>query len=119
MEFKKLESPIPADWDRALILKTCVFDMGLTLKVEDEEEECWEIKFKTIQAVKFVTEECYHPLPPDGGALFEVVNSPWIKELGLGEIPFLDKSKHYMIYTYDDIIEVVAWDCQFRKIDSP
>ncbi len=118
MEFRKLESPIPADWYRALILES--FDyMGSTLEVIDEEEESWEIKFETIQAVKSVTEECFHLDIPSGGALFEVVNSPWIKELGLGTIDFLDKSKHYVICCYDEIIEVVAWDCKFRKIDSP
>ena len=87
------------------------------MEVVDEEEESWEIHFENIQAFKSITEECFYldDLPSEEG-LFEVINSPWIKELGLGEVSFLDKSKHYLICCYDESIEVVAWDCKFKKI---
>jgi hypothetical protein len=112
--------PIFAPWSRALELKKLSFDNKFIVLVEEEESgKIWQLTFETVQAVKIITEECTDDiisiLPEDNG-LFEVLESPWIKELGYAH--FLKKSHHFIICCYDDIIQVVAWNTDVKLIDQ-
>jgi hypothetical protein len=107
--------PIRALWPRALSLKSLAFaEAGLVLVVEEEEPGLpWRIVFKTVQAFRAKTEECAGSLLgqlPEKEGLFEVLDSPWIRELG--ESSFLAKAHHYIICCYDEVIEVVAWEAE-------
>jgi hypothetical protein len=89
--------------------------------VEEETEQNWRLLFEGTQACRITAEECHWPFGirnlPEQGGFFEVLDSEWSRSLGKGEILFLEKSRHFIICCYDDIIEVVAWECQISKLD--
>lgn len=66
-----------------------------------------------MQLFRTITQECaghIFKILPEGGALFEVIESPLIKELGDAE--FLLKSRHYIVCCYEEVIEVAAWEAE-------
>jgi hypothetical protein len=40
------------------------------------------------------------------------------QELGLGLHEFLEKSRHFVVSTYNDIVHVVAWSCEFVLVEA-
>ena len=120
MQAKPWDVPIRADWHRASELTHISFGRdGLTLKlVEEETEQTWLMKFASVQAFKSTTEECAASILsglPEKGGFFEVVDSPWLDELGRGRVSFLDNARHYVICCYEEIIEVVGGACSIEK----
>jgi hypothetical protein len=106
------ESGIPATWKRALDLKDIRrVNGGLVVGVEEESGKYWFLEFKAVQAWKVTSEECagniISELPPEG-ALFMIQQSDWLRQLG--DAAPLQKSKHFVICCYDEIVEVLAWD---------
>jgi hypothetical protein len=111
--------PIKAQTTRANDLEELRFDRhGLCLTlVEDETEQGWLVTFTSVQAFRTTTEECaWHILTqlPHPGGFFEVLDSSWVQELGKGEVHFLEKSHHFIVCCYDEIVEVVAWEVAFQ-----
>ncbi len=85
---------------------------GLHLEIEEESGKLWWFDFKQVQAWKVTAEECSGSLMsklPIVGALFLTRDSDWLKELGDAEP--LKKSQHFVICCYDEVVEVLAWDC--------
>jgi len=112
--------PLVASWTRALDLKEISFaESRLVLLLEEEQGASWRLTFKTVQAFRTTTEECAGPIfekLPENGGLFEVHESPWIKELG--EAHFLAKSHHYIVCCYDDVVEIVAWEAEATPVEK-
>jgi hypothetical protein len=113
--------PVAAPWTRALDLKELSFaEAKLVLLVQEEESGAlWRLTFKTVQAFKTITEECAGKIVsqlPQNGGLFEVLESPWIRDLG--EARFLAKSHHYIVCCYDCVFEVVAWEADATLVDK-
>ena len=111
--------PMKAQTTRANDLQELQFERrGLVLKLtEDETEQTWLVTFTSVQAFRVTSEECaWHILEklPHPGGFFEVLDSPWVKELGKGEVHFLGQSRHFVVCCYDEIVEVVAWDAAFH-----
>lgn len=107
------ETPIVADWKRALDLRNLRFSNGcLRIEVEEESGKLWLLEFKSVQAYRVTTEECaghiMSKLPTKGG-LFIIQQSPWLHELTNSRL--MEKSKHFIVCCYDEIVEVLAWDC--------
>ena len=50
------------------------------------------------------------------GAMFEIVESQWIDDLGKGRVKFLDASRHFVICCYDEVVEVVAHGFDVREV---
>ena len=84
---------------------------------QEEAKKLWRLMFKTVQSFRITAEECaahiFTTLPEDG-ALFEVFESPLIKELG--EAQFLAKSHHYIVCCYDEIIEIISWEAEITCV---
>lgn len=115
--------PIRAGSARSNNLKSLHFDRdGLVLTVlEEETEQAWKITFTSVQAFRVITEECPAPILeniPAAGGFFEVKDSSWIQELGKGDIPFLDQSRHFVVSCYDEVVEVVAWESQQTPVST-
>ncbi len=115
---------IRANWYRANTLVTISVTPSATVVVhliEEETEQHWELSFSPYQAVRITTEECIWPArildgTPQKGGFFEVLDSDWIDFLGKGSIHFLEKSRHFIVSTYDEAIEVIAWDYSVKKL---
>lgn len=113
MSVKAWELPIKAEWHRATELGSLSFSRdGLTLiLIEGDSGRHWRLRFPEVQAFKCITEESaadlLGTLPPQG-AFYEVVDSPWLSELGRGKIEYMAQAKHYVICCYDEVLEVVA-----------
>lgn len=107
------KSEITGPWKRALDLKELrMTNDGLHLEIEEESGKCWSLDFKPVQAWKVTTEECAGNLIarlPTEGSLFLIRDSEWLKELGDAE--HAQKSEHFIICCYDEIVEVLAWNC--------
>jgi hypothetical protein len=104
---------IPAAWKRALELKALQRSKGgLWLAVAEENGRTWSLNFRSVQGWKVVAQECQSKAlaaVPNDGALFLVEDSPWLAELGGS--PLLRQTKHYVIFCYDEVVEVLAWEC--------
>jgi len=61
-------------------------------------EKEWLLRFPEVQAFKYTTEESaasvLGALPPKG-AFYEVADSPWLLELGMGRLEYLSSARHY------------------------
>jgi hypothetical protein len=115
MRIVEWKLPIKADLPRALELHDLQFRQNDLVLIVSEEEtgRIWKMLFKELQAFRVTTEECgVNTLAhlPNTGGLFEVLDSPWLNDLGRGEVRALEKSRHFVISCYDEIVEVVAWD---------
>ncbi len=111
--------PMKAQAPRANDLQGLQFErQGLSLRLtEDETEQTWLVTFTSVQAFRVTTEECaWHILAqlPHPGGFFEILDSPWVQELGKGEVHFLGQSRHFVVCCYDEIVEVVAWEAAFH-----
>jgi len=117
MNIKPRNVPLKAEWHRATTLLELSFSRnGLAMRVvEEDTEKEWHFRFREVQAFKCTAEESGAavrgslPLPVEG-AFYEVTDSPWLRELGLGKLAYLSRAKHYVICCYDEIVEVVASD---------
>jgi hypothetical protein len=106
-------TPIRATWSRSMQLLSLEYKPGsMTMTVNnDGDGKVWSIRFYSIQAIEITTYECASSILRDvegRGALFEVIESRWIEELGRGKILFLEKSRHFVVCCYDEVVEVVA-----------
>lgn len=113
MSIKIWDLPIKGEWHRATGLESISFGReGLTLHlVEEDSEKHWRLHFPEVQAFKCVTEESASGLLgslPTRGAFYEVVDSPWLRELGQGRLEYMAQARHYIICCYDEVLEVVA-----------
>lgn len=89
-----------------------------TLAVElDDSTTVHDIVFESIQAVRITTWDASLSvglLPRDG--IYERSESPWLEAVrgdARANDPasgFLDKSRHFLVVCYDDVLEVLAWD---------
>ncbi len=115
--------PIQASYSRANELEDLSYS-GSGLRIVLLEEELgrkWELMFKSVQAFRLVSEECALQVLssfPKPGGFFEVINSPWLYELGKDEVGFLENSRHFIISCYDEVIEVVSVECQKKLLHS-
>jgi len=88
---------------------------GLELNVREEEGRDWTLRFHPIQAIRLTTEECAGTVLgtfAEHGGFFQVANSSWIEALGGAKVRFLERSRHFIVSCYDEVVEVVAWDCE-------
>lgn len=111
--------PMKAQAPRASDLQGLQFErQGLSLRLtKDETEQTWLVTFTSVQAFRVTTEACaWHILEklPHPGGFFEILDSPWVQELGKGDVHFLDNSRHFVVCCYDEIVEVVAWEAAFH-----
>jgi hypothetical protein len=106
-------TPIPARWKRALELKGLQRAKGgLWLALAEENGRAWSLNFRTVQGWKIVAQDCVSAdlaAVPNDGALFLIEESPWLRELGGS--PLLRQARHFVIFCYDEVVEVLAWEC--------
>jgi hypothetical protein len=120
MRYINWNVPLRGDWLRGAELVELSFTGTLlrVLLLEEDTETKWEFLFRNVQAFRRTTQECARFVVKAEGVnrpFMKVENSDWIKNLGASQISFLDKSQHFVIFSYDDLIEVVAWDCVVEK----
>jgi hypothetical protein len=113
MKFIHWDIPFNAQSKRSIELTRFVYgENKLVFQLFDEETEThWELRFNDYQAVKITNEECdsgIWSLLPDTGAFYQTENSDWLKELGKGDVNFLNDSTHFVFCCYDELIEVVS-----------
>lgn len=124
MTFVEWSVPVKADSNRSNDLKDLSFSAsGLTLVLlEEETENTWQLVFDSVQGFRTTTEECagnvLENIPVSGG-FYRAKESGWLRELGKGDIPFMENTEHFIISCYDAVIEVAAQNeaIKFTKID--
>ena len=111
------ETIVEASWTRDLELENPQFPNGVLQFEVATEEKRWLLRFGSVQAWKVTAEEyagLFLSMLPEEGALFIVEESPWPRELDAVEE--LQKSKHFVVCCYDEVIEVLAWDCVIAPV---
>lgn len=125
MKVEKLNIPAAGTWARdceLLCLSEC---KGFRLNYHrDEDDTYWSLRCEGIVAYKVISEEFstsgYLLNLPAEGAFFEIIDSPWIHELGPESSRILDKCKHYVLRFYDEAIEIIANTFFFEQLkDKP
>ena len=96
--------------------------------LDDADETRVTFVFTPYQAVRVTTLDAF-PTPPESGlrpgGVFMVEESEWIEELRSvlalkdSTATFLDRARHYVIPSGDDIVEVVAWDVTWAAPEPP
>lgn len=113
---------ITANWYRANQLVSFAFPPLSFQVVEENTEQNWKLTFKVWQSFRVTTEECAWrsmlSMLPDSGGFFEILESEWLLELGRNDLHFLKTSRHFVVCSYDEIIEVAAWDCAIEKLNQ-
>ena len=114
MGFSPVPSPISASWYRSCELTSVRYESGsVVIDLQDEDGRRWRLTFTRTQASRVTTEECavetIAQLPKSGG-LFATDESEWLDRLGKGQVHFLEKSRHFVLPCYDEVVEVVALD---------
>ena len=113
MTYSAVPSPISAAWYRSCELNSLRFESNaVVLELVDDDGRRWRLIFTDTQALEVTTEECAVEIIeqlPEGGGAFAADDSDWLTSLGKGEVHFLDKSRHFVVPCYDEVVEVVAW----------
>jgi hypothetical protein len=96
----------------------------LVVELFDASERRVELSFRPVQAVRIWTVDLWIPPAAEGDAgrrIVEVVSSGWQRELAgqLEELhptaSFLDDAHHFVVPAGDDVVEVLAWQLQWRR----
>ena len=93
----------------------------MVIDLVDEAGANWRLTFTNLQAVKVTTEECAARILeklPESGVAFVADESEWMDMLGKGDSHFMERSKHFFVTCYDEIIEVVAWNLDVKAHDA-
>jgi hypothetical protein len=86
-----------------------------------DEERALKLSFSPYQAVRITTIDCVSSsegLMAIPGTVVQLYESQWIKELKVSlfqvdiTADFLKKSRHFLIMTENDLIEIIAWNCE-------
>ncbi|PEL08419.1 hypothetical protein [Bacillus sp. AFS017336] len=96
------------------------------IEFDDVDENRWRVSFKTTQAWRITTVDCFDFEPLyikeafDNGFfqkyIFIVEQSSWIAELKAvlkendHSATFMDKANHYIFILGDEVVEIIAWD---------
>ena len=125
MKIKKIDSPATGTWARDCELISLINDKknGFILKYhKDSDDTYWILKCEMRPAYKVVGEEFFRvgylrDLPKEG-AFFEILDSPWIKEIGEFESRIPVGCKHYVLQFYDETVEIIASKFIFEPLDD-
>lgn len=122
MTISPFPSPISASWYRSCELTSLRYEgASVVLGLVDETGGAWRLNFTNAQAAKVTTEECAIELIgnlPKGGGVFVTSESDWLDSLGRGQVHFLEKSRHFIVPCYDEVVEVVAWNLEVEGIGA-
>lgn len=121
MKTKKINTPAAGTWSRDCELLYLLDQKGFELSYhKDEDDTYWKLKCHKMVAYKLISEELstkgYLIGLPIEGAFFEIVDSPWIKELRNEEDRMLHTCKHYVLQFYDETVEILAQELLFEKL---
>ncbi len=100
------------------------FAEGAKVIVElDDDNRKIRVAFSPYQALRVTTADCFalsEGMMIMPRTIMEVEESDWIAELKKAmavvdtTADFLDKSRHFLVPTEDDFIEVVAWSIEYE-----
>jgi len=119
MKFITLDIPAAGTWKRDCEL-VAFNKYPLSLEfIKDSDSTKWKITFDDFIAFKVTSEEFTAHLEnvPIEGAFYIIENSPWLENLRTLDKDVLNKCKHYLMFFYDDVFEVVSKDmiCEMIK----
>jgi hypothetical protein len=122
MKVKRIDLPGSGKFSRDCELISLTNEKGLTLTYhKDSDDTYWKLQCEIIPAYKVVGEEFstigYLSEIPADGSIFEVLNSPWMNELFEDE-KINEKYSHYVLFFYDECVEVIAHKFYFNKIEK-
>jgi|GEM_PF-5738980 len=120
MQISEIKIPAAGEWPRDCELKSISLNKGLLLNYHRESDDSnWNLKFEIIPAYKVIGEEFsrsgYLSELPINGSFFEILDSPWIKELRVNDHHSTKNCKHYVFQFYDETIEVLAGRFSFEQ----
>ena len=108
-------------------------EKGLIIELDDINEERWELVFSPVQDIKITSYDCYgieNMLDSEDSFasgryqryLLEIKDSERIKELRTQLADpyddFLVNSRHFYLDLRDNIVEIIAWNVEMRKLEK-
>jgi hypothetical protein len=120
MNFVILDIPPAGSWKRDCEL--CAFSMNpLSLQfVKDSDNSKWEINFDDYIAFKVTSEEFTIHLDnvPISGSFFLANDSLWLNDLKRIKSDVLNECKHFVLFFYDEVVEVISKNMTYVKLGS-
>ena len=116
MDIAQWETPISAPWSRSLELESIRYKPGgIIIRVSEEHsQQRWSLSFAPVQGLRVTTNESAFEMRKtlDGkeGGMFVLRGSAWLTFLGAEDLQYMNKSRHFVISCYDEVVEVAAWD---------
>lgn len=119
MDVHYWETPIEASWHNANhFVEANLGKSQITVQISEEKtDRLWTLHFNGVKALKVLSKECSEwsamLLPADSG-FFTITDSPWFTALGLQETDpdSFNNFTHYVICCREEIVEVVATNCE-------
>ncbi len=88
--------------------------------IKDSDQKKWRIEFSDYISFKITSEEFFiykkNITFPIGGAFYLIENSPWIESLNKIQHPATGSIKHYLLFFYNEVIEVISDDIKYKPI---
>lgn len=107
-------TPITASSRRSLELDRIHYQPGgvEVRLVEEDSERRWVVRFSQVQGMRITTFESASRVLAalnGSGGLFELTSSQWLDFLGKAHVEYMQKSRHFVICCYDEVVEIAAW----------
>lgn len=121
MRIKLIDTPAAGTWARDCELIDLNLDKhGFKISYYRDEDNTYWIMRSSITAFKLTSEE----LSTRGylinlivdGAFFEILDSPWIEELGGENSRILVGCRHFVLKFYDETLEIIAQKLEFEQL---
>jgi hypothetical protein len=116
----KIDNLAAGTWHRDCELTSFVYQLSdFQLEFEkDSDSKKWKILFKNVVSYKVTSEEFIGvgalAQLPNNGSFFEVNDSAWVNEITDGDQSL--KLRHFIFCFYEEIIEVLAEELEFKDL---
>lgn len=119
MKFTILNIPPAGFWKRDCeLINFNMYPLSLEF-IRDSDNTKWKVTFDDFLAFKVTSEEFTVHLTslPENGSFYLVEDSFWVNELKKINLDVAKNCNHYLFFFYDDVVEVVSKNMNFKKIE--
>jgi hypothetical protein len=119
MKFLILDIPPAGSWKRDCELTSFnLYPLSLEILKESDDSK-WKISFDGFIAFKVTAEEFTIHLKnvPTDGSFYLAKESVWLEDLRKTDPNILEKCNHYILFLYDEVIEVISKKIIYDKIN--
>ena len=119
MNFTILNIPAAGIWKRDCgLLDFSLSPLSFEF-IKDSDSTRWKMVFNDYVAFKFTAEEFTVHLTklPENGSFYLIEDSSWIKELCKSNSDVIKKCRHYVLFFYNEVVEIISPGFSLTQIE--